>query len=88
MEPNTQPNIEATVPPTAPNKNKKMLILLAVIIVIIIVAILLKSKVQAPAKIDTTSIYGQTDQIVKDISDATTFDNESDLIAIDKEFLN
>jgi len=90
MEPNTQPNVEIKMEPATapiePRKNKKILILIAIIIVAIIIVLLMKSKVVAPVKTSTTSISGQAEQIVKDIDEATTFDNEADLKAIDKEF--
>lgn len=89
MESNTQPNIETkveTTTPMIPNKNKKMFIIIAIIIVVIIAAFLIKSKVNAPAKVDPASISAQADQIAKDLDGATTFDNEADLQTIDKEF--
>ena len=88
MEPNTQPKVETMTPSMPPNKNKKMLIVLIVIIVLIIVAILLRSKVIAPVNTENgaTQTGSPTEQLSKDIDSATTFDNEADLEAIDKEF--
>jgi len=89
METNTQTQINPnnggeSIPPVSPNKNKKMLIILAIIIVIIIAAVLLKSKIINPTK--TEAPLSPTEQLSKDIDSATTFDNESDLKTIDKEF--
>lgn len=71
MEPtNTQPT----------SKNKKMLVIIVLIIIAIIVIILLRSKVSAPI------VTEESKQLTAEIDSALTFDNEADLIAIDKEF--
>ncbi|MFA6355459.1 MAG: hypothetical protein WCW65_03480 [Candidatus Paceibacterota bacterium] len=90
MEPNTQPSIEAAQPNTTSiikSKMKYYIGIIAVIIVIIaIILIFFKTKTPVSPIEMRGTISSQTDQIIMDINSATTFDNEADLIEIDKEF--
>lgn len=70
------------------SKNKKMLTIIVLIIIAIIVIILLRSKVIAPVDTDSSNpvLTEESKQLTAEIDSAVTFDNEADLIEIDKEF--
>jgi len=78
-----QTNIQSPVP----NKKKTIISIIILLIVLIVVVVLLSSKsknlgVDNPAN---TTVAGEED-LLAEINDATTFDNEADLKEIDKEF--
>ena len=72
------------------NKSKKAKIIIIVLILLALIGILfmLQTKTEAPANINQEQVANQEEsqQLNNDIDSATTFDNESDLQAIDKEF--
>jgi len=62
------------------SKNKKMLTIIVLIIIAIIVIVLLRSEVSAPV------VTEESKELTAEIDNAVTFDNEADLIEIEKEF--
>jgi len=75
--------------PTTPKSNNTKIIVIIIILVIILGALILsRSKTEAPANVDSQQVANQQEssQLNSDINGATTFDNESDLSNIDKEF--
>ena len=87
MEPNTQTNVNEIVP-TTPNKNKKLYIVIIILIIAIIAVLLIRSKVMAPTNTDAipVKLSAEDQKLNTQIDNATTFDNETDLQTIDKEF--
>jgi hypothetical protein len=82
MEPTTTIGIE-------PKKSKtKLIVIILILVVILAVLVLLRSKTEAPTNMDNQQIANQQEstELNSDINNATTFDNESDLGSIDKEF--
>lgn len=80
--------MEPTTPTT--NNNNAMKIIIAIVALALIVAalIFIRSKTEAPVDIEETPMTAQQEsqQLTSDINSATTFDNESSLQEIDKQF--
>jgi len=80
------------VPPVVTPNNKKMtkiIVVILALVLIVIIFIMLKGKTEAPADINNSSVavtQAESKQLTSDITSATTFNNESDLSAIDKQF--
>jgi len=80
------------VPPVVTPSNKKItkiIIAILALILIVIIFIMLNGKTEAPADINNSSVsvtQAESKQLTSDITSATTFDNESSLAAIDKQF--
>ena len=82
MEPTiTQPTTNKNPPLRGISRREKKFTIIVLIIIAIIVIILLSSK-----KVNAPIITEESKQLIAEIDNATTFDNEADLIEIEKEF--